>query len=494
MKNDDVILEFQDVSKYYSGVKALDHVSFAIHKGETHALCGENGAGKSTLIKVLTGADHPTSGKIFYKGRELQNMTPRKTMDIGIRAIYQEFTLIPYLSVADNLFYGREITKHGIRDVKTISRKAKEFCESMGVSIDPNKKVKDLGVAEQQILEILKAISTKADLYIMDEPTASLTVKETGTFFKIIQTLQKQKATIIFISHRLEEVFELCDRYTVLTDGKHIITDDVANVNRKKLITYMVGRELGGQYPEKSFVSNEVILKVDDLNNEKVKHVSFELHKGEILGLGGLVGAGRTETARAIFGADKCTAEKIELKGKVYIPKSPEDALQKGIGLIPADRKNQGLVLGMTVKENTTLGCLDRCSARGVINRKKEKAIVSEYIKSLNIKTSSYDQITKNLSGGNQQKVVLAKMMACGCDVLIFDEPTRGIDVGAKAEIYELMRDIVQQGKAIIMISSDMPELIGMSDRIIVMHEGRISGTLNGNEFSQTRILEMASD
>ena len=493
--NEQSILKVNHISKYYSGVKALDDVSFQIRRGEMHAICGENGAGKSTLIKILTGAIKPTKGDFEFDGHTYQAMNPSESMSVGIRAIYQEFTLVPYLSVADNLFYGRELHKGLVRDVKKMEEETRKLCESIGISIDPRTKVANLGIAQQQIVEILKAVSYNAKLYIMDEPTAPLTVNETETFFNIIRRLKEQGATIIFISHRLEEVFELCDRVTVFTDGKCIVTKDIKDVDRKSLIAYMVGRELGETYPAGMMAGEENILEVSDVTNRRLSHVSFQLKKGEILGFGGLVGAGRTEMARALFGADKIRSGKIILKGKEYKPENPAKALKNGIGLIPEDRKNQGLVLGMSVERNTTYSVLDRMlSGRLYISKKLENACSSRFIKELRIKTPSGKQLVKNLSGGNQQKVVLAKMMAADCDILIFDEPTRGIDVGAKQEIYTLMREITAKGKGIIMISSEMPELIGMSDRIIVMSEGKVSGELSREEFSQETILELASN
>lgn len=492
--NERNILKVNHISKYYSGVKALDDVSFEVREGEMHALCGENGAGKSTLIKILTGAIKPTKGNFEFDGTVYQEMMPRKAMEAGIRAIYQEFTLVPYLSVADNLFYGREPHKGILRDVKTTEEETRKLCDSIGISLDPKTKVESLGIAQQQIVEILKAVSNHAKLFIMDEPTAPLTVKETETFFRIIRQLKENGATIIFISHRLEEIFELCDRVTVFCDGKHVVTKNIDEVNKKQLITYMVGRELGDSYPEAGKIEEESILRVEGLTNEKLHQVSFDLKKGEVLGFGGLVGAGRTEMARAVFGADRLKSGTLMLKGKEYNPTSPARALKCGIGLIPEDRKRQGLIMEMSVKSNITISVLKRMISNHLsLNKKLENECSGKYIEELNIKTPSAGQLVKNLSGGNQQKVVLAKMMAANCDVLIFDEPTRGIDVGAKQEIYTLMREITSQGKSIIMISSDMPELIGMSDRIIVMSNGRVAGELKKEEFSQETILEYAS-
>lgn len=492
--NSENILKVNHISKYYSGVKALDDVSFEVRKGETIALCGENGAGKSTLIKILTGAIKPTKGSFEFDGETYQEMNPTKAMEIGIRAIYQEFTLVPYLSVADNLFYGREPQKGIIRDVKKAEEETRKLCDSIGISIDPRVKVEALGIAQQQIVEILKAVSNHAKLFIMDEPTAPLTVNETETFFKIIRQLKENGATIIFISHRLEEVFELCDRVTVFCDGKYVVTKDTREVNKKQLIAYMVGRELGDSYPEGGMAQQENILEVKNLTNGYIHSLNFTLRKGEVLGFGGLVGAGRTEMARAVFGADRIQSGEILLKGKPYKPTDPAHALKNGIGLIPEDRKNQGLILGLSVMSNITISILKQMVTNHIsLSKRKEHDCCKKYIDELRIKTPSENQLVKNLSGGNQQKVVLAKMMAADCDVLIFDEPTRGIDVGAKQEIYALMREITSRGKSIIMISSEMPELIGMSDRIIVMSNGYVAGELERGEFSQETILEYAS-
>lgn len=496
MKNEkeQSILKVEHISKYYSGVKALDDISFEIKRGEMHAICGENGAGKSTLIKILTGAIQPTSGHFEFDGICYDSMMPKKAMEVGIRAIYQEFTLVPYLSIADNLFYGREPQKGIMRDTQKMYEDTEELCRSIGICMDPKAKVESLGIAEQQIVEILKAISFNAKFYIMDEPTAPLTLKETETFFNIIRKLKNDGATIIFISHRLEEVFELCDRISVFCDGKHVVTKGIQEVNRKQLISYMVGRELADSYPESKGIQEEEILRVEGLTNSKLKKVDFSLKKGEILGFGGLIGAGRTEMARALFGADKISAGTILLKGKEYKPKSPITALEAGIGLIPEDRKNQGLVMGMSIKKNISISVLDKITCHHLwLSKHREDSYANKYVTELRVKTPNSEQLVKNLSGGNQQKVVLAKMMAVNCDILIFDEPTRGIDVGAKHEIYMLMRELTAQGKSIIMISSEMPELLGMSDRIVVMSNGYTVGEIKKEEFSQEIVLEQAS-
>lgn len=490
---DDIILKVNHLTKYFAMVKALDDISFDVRRGEVHALCGENGAGKSTFIKLLTGAYEPTKGNIEFEHQTYSRLTPKLSLDIGISVIYQEFSLIPYLTVAENIFYGREKQKFGIRNIKEMNRCAQELCKEMGIDLDVNTKVMELGIAYQQIVEIMKAVSKNTKFIIMDEPTAPLTINETKIFFNIIRKLKEKKVTIVFISHRLEEVFELCDRATVFCDGRYMITKDVKDLTKKELISYMVGRELSDDYPKNTEKPKEILLEVKDLTNKKINHVSFELRKGEILGLGGLVGAGRTELARVLYGADGKNSGTMICKGEKYEPKSPRDALSHGIGLIPEDRKQQGLILGLSVGDNTVYSILDKCSNLKVIQRKKINKITDQYIRELKIKTPNKSQLVKNLSGGNQQKVVLAKMLATNCDVLIFDEPTRGIDIGAKQEIYTLMVQLAKQGKAIIMISSEMPELIGMSDRILVMSHGKISGELIRQEYSQEKILEFAS-
>lgn len=488
------ILEVRNLSKYYAGVKALDGVSMSFVKGEVHALAGENGAGKSTLIKMLTGAIEPTDGEIVLLGKEYKKLDPISAIEKGIAAVYQEFNLIPYLSAAENVFYGKEMKKGLFVDKKKMNQKVSELLEEMGIEMDPSRLVRDLGVAYQQIIEIVKAVSANSKILILDEPTAPLTNNETQVLFRIIKKLKEKQVTIIFISHRMEEIFELCDRVTVMRDGKYITTERTEEIDRKKLITYMVGRELGEDYPARQKPLGDAVLKVSDLSTQKVQDITFELKKGEILGFGGLVGAGRTEVMQAIFGADKVERGEILLNGVELKAKTPGKILECGIGLIPEDRKNQGVLLGLSIEENITFSSLGQVMTGPFINGKKDMAVANEYVDKLRIKTPSIKQLVKNLSGGNQQKVVLAKMLATHCDILIFDEPTRGIDVGAKQEIYNLMRDLVDnKGKSIIMVSSEMPELIGMSDRILIMRFGKIVGELDKQEFSQELILEYAS-
>lgn len=490
----DTILEVKNIGKYYAGVKALDGVSLEFKQGEVHALAGENGAGKSTLIKILTGAIEPTFGEIVYMGKSYQSLTPQEAINMGISAVYQEFNSVPSLTVAENIFFGCEKMKGVFRDTKAMNEVTLELCKEMGVTINPKALLKDLGIAYQQIVEILKAVSKNCKVLIMDEPSAPLTNNEIEYMFEIIQRLKAKGVTILYISHRLEEIFRICDRVSVLRDGKYITTKNVKDIDRKQLVSYMVGRELVDDYPEAVVDIGEDVLKIRNLNTPKLKNINFNLKKGEILGFGGLVGSGRTEIARAIFGADKILSGEITVKGKKVSIKSPKQALENGIGLIPEDRKREGCILGMKISENVSISILKKLSKYSFVDRKKENNVCEEYKNDLRIKTPSLHQKVKNLSGGNQQKVVLAKFMATNCDILIFDEPTRGIDVGAKQEIYTIMRELTKQGKSIIMISSEMPELLGMSDRILVMHEGKISAEFYPAQYSQESILECASE
>ena len=488
------ILEVKNLSKYYAGVKALDDVSLSFRRGEVHALAGENGAGKSTLIKAITGAIEPTAGTIILEGESFSKLTPIEAIEKGIAAIYQEFTLIPYLTVAENIYFGKEISNRGFVDRKAMNAKVSELLEDMGIELDPTAYVRDLGIAYQQIVEIVKAVAANSKILIMDEPTAPLTNKETEMLFQIIGKLRQREVTIIYISHRLDEIFRVCDRVSVMRDGKYICTEDTADISVHQLVAHMVGRELGEDYPARTKPLGDVVLDVSDLHSARVNGVSFQLHRGEILGFGGLVGAGRTEVMQALFGADRITGGTVSVNGKKVTIKSPAMALDEGIGLIPEDRKNQGVLLGLSVRQNVTFSSLKQAMVGWFVSDKKDIAIANEYTDKLRIKTPSVNQLVKNLSGGNQQKVVLAKALATKCDIIIFDEPTRGIDVGAKQEIYNLMRQLVdEEGKSIIMVSSEMPELIGMSDRILVMRHGRIAGEIPKEDYSQELILEYAS-
>lgn len=473
----DNILEVKHLSKYYAGVKALDDVSLSFRRGEIHALAGENGAGKSTLIKSITGAIEPTAGTIVLEGQSYSKLNPIDAIEKGIAAIYQEFTLIPHLTVAENIFFGKEISHKGFVDKHAMNREVAKLLKEMDIDLNPASYVCDLGIAYQQIVEIVKAVAANSKILIMDEPTAPLTNRETEMLFGIIKKLRERQVTIIYISHRMDEIFRICDRVSVMRDGKYICTENTADIDVHKLVAHMVGRELGEDYPQRTKPLGEEVLSVDNLHSEKVNGVSFKLHKGEILGFGGLVGAGRTEVMQAIFGADRKTDGTISIRGNKVNISSPTQALAHGIGLIPEDRKNQGVLLGLSIRENITFSSLKQAMKGPFVSRKRDLAIAEEYTQKLKIKTPSVNQLVKNLSGGNQQKVVLAKALATRCDIIIFDEPTRGIDVGAKQEIYHLMRKLAdEEGKSIIMVSSEMPELIGMSDRILVMRHGKIAG------------------
>lgn len=490
----DYIIEMLHITKEFPGIIANDDITLQLKKGEILALLGENGAGKSTLIKILTGAHMPTKGTIELFGKEYNGLTPIQAMGLGVSAVYQEFNLVPFLTVSENIFFGREKNKGIFLDKKAMYEETARYAREMGMNIDPNAQVRRLGVAYQQIVEILKAMSQDAKILIMDEPSAPLTNNETAVMFEMVKKLKQKGVTILYISHRLEEIFEICDRVTIMRDGKHIRTTEIANITRQRMIADMVGRELGENFPGGAGCTDETVLKAEHLTTHTVKDVSFELKKGEILGLGGLVGAGRTELVRAIFGADPIVSGSLTLNGKTLALKSPRDAIANKIGLVPEDRKGQGLILEMSVGENITHSILERLSTFGLLNAMREKKVWEKMKKELIIKTPSFKQLVKNLSGGNQQKVVIAKWLAVNCQVLILDEPTRGIDVGAKQEIYALMQQLTKEGVSIIMISSEMPELIGMSDRILIMGGGTVKGELDKCEFSQEKILDIASN
>ncbi len=494
--NDSVSLRMVDICKYYPGVKALDHVGFELRRGEVHALLGENGAGKSTLCKIIAGAEAKDSGDYELFGKKIEDLTPLAAKEAGISMIYQEFNLIPYLKVYENLFLGKEISKGIKTDKKTMIAKTREVFKRFNMDIDPEAQVSDLTNAYKQLVEIAKAILENAKVLIMDEPTAPLGNREVETLFELIRSLKESgEVSIIYISHRLEELFQVSDRITIMRDGKYIDTLNTADTNRNELVKLMVGRDLSEDYPKRNTPIGEETLRVEHLSTAKTKisDVSFSLHKGEILGFAGLVGAGRTEVMRALFGADEKTAGKIFIKGREAQIRRPIDAIRSGISLIPEDRKGQGVSLTMTIRENISLVKLPDLQGFLRVSHKKEHALVNEYIKALTIKTPTMEQLAKNLSGGNQQKVVVAKWLATQADVIILDEPTRGIDVGAKYEIYLLMNELVAMGKSLIMISSEMPELIGMSDRILVMHQGELMGELAGDKITQENILKLAS-
>ena len=491
----DNILELKHITKLYPGVVALNDVSLEVRRGEILALVGENGAGKSTLIKTCSGAITPTQGEIVINGKSFTGMTPQTSEQNGIGVIYQEFNLVGDLSVAENIFLGRAIRKGMVIDLKAMERESKKILDSLNIKINPKTLVKTLSVGYQQMVEIAKAVSQNAKLLIMDEPSAPLTSAEVEAMFAIVDKLKAGGVSIIYISHRLDEIFRLADRITILRDGQYVTTLNTDETNKDELVKYMVGRQLTEVYPKRDeiCVKDEVIFEAVNVSGNGDKNISFKIHRGEVLGLGGLVGAGRTEFAELMFGMRPKTAGKFIFKGKEISPKTPKDAIELGISLVPEDRKKEGALLGMSIRCNINMPIYQRISKGTVINEKKEEEIAQTYRKEISIKTPTLDQLVKNLSGGNQQKVILAKWLAADSELLIFDEPTRGIDVGAKQEIYTLINHLVEQGKTVLMISSEMEELMGMSDRILILAEGNMTGELNKSEFNQERIMQLAS-
>ncbi len=493
--NEEYVLQLKNISKSYPGVQALKDVSLEVKPGEILALIGENGAGKSTLIKTCSGAVIPTSGKIIVNGKGFSSMTPQLAAENGIAIIYQEFNNVKGLSAAENLFLGNPIKKGFMIDMKAMEREAEKAFAQLNIKINPKKMAGELTVGYQQMVEIAKAIKQKAKVLIMDEPSAPLTSAEVESMFKVCELLKSQGVSIIYISHRLDEIFRLSDRIVVLRDGEYIKTLTTKESTVDELIQLMVGRSLTETYPPREGCINqdEVVLELDDVCGNGDHNISLKVHKGEILGLGGLVGAGRTELAQMIFGDVAKTSGKIILNGKEISPKSPRQAIDYGIALVPEDRKRHGALLDLSIKTNINMPSYKSISAGSVINSRKEAQTAVKYKESLAIKTPSLNQLVKNLSGGNQQKVILGKWLAANSELIIFDEPTRGIDVGAKFEIYVLMNELVKQGKSILLISSEMEELMGMSDRIIVLAEGHMTGELSKDEFDQNAIMRMAS-
>lgn len=487
-------LRMCNISKSFPGVKALSGVNLEVREGEVHALLGENGAGKSTLLKILAGAYTKDEGEIYIDGTLIRELTPKLAEQLGISIIYQEFSSLPHLSIAENIYLGRQPRKHGLIDWKKCYEDSSELLKKVGLNVDPRTPVARLKVAEQQMVEIAKALSKEARIIVMDEPTAPLTLREIDNLFQVIRELKRQKVAVIYVSHRLAEIKEICDRITVLRDGCYVGKAEVKDVEIRDMIRMMVGRELKDMYPKAQAGIGEPVLQVEHLSTrEKLEDISLEVRKGEILGLAGLVGAGRTELARAIFGADERLSGTIRIDGEAVNIHRPGHAIGRRIGLVPEDRKRQGLVLMMNIKENTTLASLKHLTKFGKLNRRREVSIAQEYVKKLRIATPGIYEAAENLSGGNQQKVVLGKWLCADCQLLIIDEPTRGIDVGAKVEIYELMKELVEKGLGILMISSEMPELMGICDRIAVMHEGRIAGELKREEFSEEMIMAYAA-
>ncbi|MCL2578656.1 MAG: sugar ABC transporter ATP-binding protein [Oscillospiraceae bacterium] len=489
MDNSDVILSVQNVNKSFPGVRALTDACITVRKGTVHGVVGENGAGKSTLMKILSGVHTKDSGTIVFDGQTVENTTPIQSIRSGLSIIYQEFNLVNTLTVGENIFLGRYAEMNGMRN---IHKNARELLDSIGSKIDTHKMVSDLSAAEKQMVEISKALSFNSKLIIMDEPSSSLTADELKQLFVLIGDLRKKGVTIIYISHKLDEIFELCDTVTIIRDGKVIDTKPIAELTRNEMIAKMIGREIENEYPERPHAAGETIMNVETINTRKLKNIAFELKKGEILGFVGLVGAGRTEIVRAIYGADKAKELKILINGRKVKIKNPRDGMRAGVGLLPEDRKLEGLVLPFSVQANVIMSSLWRISKFGFVNASKEKEIAERQIKSLSIKAPSPHTKVKTLSGGNQQKCIMGRWLEINPDILILDEPTRGIDVGTKYEIYLLIKRIAENGGSVIMISSELPEVLAMSNRVLTICEGRISGEFNPETDSAHTIMDAA--
>nr|WP_207644645.1 sugar ABC transporter ATP-binding protein [Christensenella intestinihominis] len=482
-----------DICKSFPGVKALENVNLKLKRGTVHALMGENGAGKSTLMKVLMGMYVPDSGRVVYDGREISKYTQGQAIEMGITMVHQELSYIPYMTVAENMFLGREILKNGVVDKNAMCEKAGELLARVGVGLDPRLLMKDLSVSERQMVEIAKCVSYNAQIVIMDEPTSAITDKEVERLFSVLNDLKAKGVAIIYISHKMDEVLKISDEVTILRDGSFIDTFSTKNIDIDKIIVAMVGRELSQVYPEKHNKIGEQIFEVKNLKRDGVFHdISFSLREGEILGFAGLMGAGRTEIMRAVYGIDKLDGGEIYIHGKRTVIRNPGDAIRNRIGLVNEDRKGVGLVLPMSIKNNLTLSNLNKYFNGIVVGKKKEAELADRMIKLLAIKAPSKEQLVKNLSGGNQQKVVLGKLLLDEAEILIMDEPTRGIDVGAKSEIYKLICELAEDGKAVIVVSSEMPELLGLCDRIIVLHEGKMMGEVRREDFDQETLMKWA--
>jgi ribose transport system ATP-binding protein len=490
------LLELREITKSFPGVRALENVHFDLRPGEVHALVGENGAGKSTLVKILSGVYQPDRGEIWLNGARVRILDPAHARVLGFSPVHQELQLEPYLSVAENIFLGRQpIGRLGIVDHRRMHLEARRLLGTLGVTIDPAAPVESISIAQRQIIAIARAVLSTARVIIFDEPTSSLTDRETALLFETISKLRETGIGIIYISHRIEEIFRLCDRVTVFRDGHYIATKSVGETNRTEVIALMIGRDIGDLFRKEMAPIRETVLEVRKLCKRGLLHnISFSLRRGEIVGLAGLVGAGRTDLARAIFGDITIDSGQIVVAGETVAARhSPRRAISTGVALVPEDRKEQGLVLGLSVRKNIGLAVLPALSRMGFIGGSQEKRLARSYVEQLTIKTPSIEQKTLYLSGGNQQRVVIGKWLATQPKVLIVDEPTRGIDVRAKASIHSLLCDLAKQGVAILMISSDLPEILAMSDRILVMHRGRITGELSAREATQEGVMQYAT-
>jgi rhamnose transport system ATP-binding protein len=494
MSDKQPVLKVEHVSKSFGGVHALQDVHFQIFAGEVHAILGENGAGKSTLIKILTGFHQPDTGEMYLNGHAVRFADTREAQEHGIAAIYQEPSLFPDLDVAENIMVGRQPVRRLGINWKAMYREAGDLLRRLGLPIDPRTKARDLSVAQQQVVEIARALSVNAKVLIMDEPTSSLTLREVEELFTIVRQLRDAGTAIVFISHRLEELFALADRVTILRDGTYVGTREIAGVTTEELIRMMVGRTLGELFPKQVVDPGDVVLEVDNLGVEGAfSDVSFQLRRGEIVGMSGLIGAGRTNVARALFGTEPATAGTIKLNGKPVTIKSPGQAMALGIGYVPEDRKEHGLVLPMSIGDNVTLPVLSSYASMGWLNAGRALEVAKASCRQLEVKMAGIGQKAVHLSGGNQQKVVLAKWLGTKPRVLILDEPTRGIDVGTKAAVHRLMSSLAAEGLAILMISSELPEILGMSDRILVMREGRLTAEFSRAEATQEKLMSAAT-
>jgi inositol transport system ATP-binding protein len=489
------ILKMENITKAFPGVVALNNVVLKVRKGTVHALMGENGAGKSTLMKILIGIYTPDSGTITYKDEKVTIASTNIALNMGISMIHQELSPIPYMTVAENIFLGREpVNRYGLINKKKMVENTKALFAKLELHINPNSLMKELSIANTQMVEIAKAISYDSSLIIMDEPTSAITEKEVDHLFKIIRSLKEDGVSIIYITHKMDEVFKISDDITVFRDGCHIQTIPAAETNKEGLISMMVGRELSNIFPKEDAEIGDVILSVRNITRKgKFQNVSFDLHKGEILGFAGLMGAGRTEVMECIFGIEKCEEGEICINNKKVDIKTPQDSIKQGMALLTEDRKLTGILSVLSVKDNMVLASIDKYRKGMFLNKKEINCVCEKEKEKLEIKTPSIEQMIKLLSGGNQQKVLISRWLLTSPEILILDEPTRGIDVGAKAEIHRLMSKLAQEGNAIMMISSELPEVLGMSDRVIVMHEGRISGEFLRGDVDQAKIMQCAT-
>lgn len=495
VETNNVILEAKGISKSFPGVQALQNVNFRLVSGKVHVLMGENGAGKSTLMKIIAGIYEADEGDIFLHGKKVAFTRPKQALVNGIAMIHQELSPILDMSITENLFLGKEIVKNGVLDYRQMNEKSAELLNRVGLNLPPTTLMKRLSTAQQQMVEIAKALSFDSEIIIMDEPTASITNREVEKLFAITRKLKDEGRCIVYISHKMEEIFQIADEITVFRDGCYVGTYHVDEIDEAGLVRLMVDRDLSQIYPERHNVPGDVIMEVEELTQEGIiDHVSFQVRKGEILGFAGLMGAGRTETMNALFGLTGPLTGKIRIEGKEIDKPTPRKMIEAGIGYVTEDRKGSGLVLDMSVRDNIIMASLSKLSHMGKVNFKKANEQSDEFKERLKIKTPSMEQLAKNLSGGNQQKIVLAKWLMQNPEVIIFDEPTRGIDVGAKSEIYRLIASLAEEGKAIIFISSEMPEVLGMCDRIVVMSEGVKKGELDKSEATQEKILSMAAN